>query len=222
MSLLSFPPGLASAVSCCYSACQRTEEAPAVNELMNEQKPQCRVQADERLPRGWHSFPPCGLEYKQLFSCCISVLCLPHSLPLLLLRFSFMSIALPGHIFLPMQHIFGMLLSDSSSSLLFICNSLSPSFCFKNFLLFKEISIWVPLLAFLELSSLQFFPTTLSLLPPTLFMYKAICGTQDPEQQRKPKYCLLISFAYFPAWWLRFWVGGGTARHTPSWSWCVC
>ena len=46
---------------------------------MNEQKPQCRVQASEKQQRGWCSFPYCGLEYKQLFSCHTSMLCLPHT-----------------------------------------------------------------------------------------------------------------------------------------------
>ena len=79
MHLLPLPLGLASPVSGCYSAYQKRDGAPSMEELMNEQKPQCRVQASEKPRRGWCSFPHCGLEYKQLFSCCTSMLCLPHT-----------------------------------------------------------------------------------------------------------------------------------------------
>lgn len=38
---------LASPVGGCYLAYQKTDEVPSVEELMNGQKPQCRVQASE-------------------------------------------------------------------------------------------------------------------------------------------------------------------------------
>ena len=152
MHLLPLLLGLASPVSGCYSAYQKREGAPSMEELMNEQKPQCRVQASEKPRRGWCSFPHCGLEYKQLFSCCTSMLCLPTA-PL-------------GHIFLLMQPILGKPFSNSSSSVLLTYYSFLPSLCFKILLLFSPLGFpfsffWTYLLCSF------FFLTTLSLGPPT-------------------------------------------------------
>lgn len=133
MSSQPLPPGLASSVRCCYSACQRTGEAPAMNELMNEQS----LSAGRRLP---------GSQERLM---CISVvgagtqadvflLCLqappPHapflSFPTPLSGHT----ALLGHLFLPVQHILGKSLRFILISIIYM-QSLSPSLCFKIFLL---------------------------------------------------------------------------------------
>lgn len=155
---------------------------------MSEQKPQCRVQADEKQQGGWHSFPHCGLEYKQLFSCSVCLLCLhthpaSHSSPCLfqvppffLDTFSFLCILFWEFI------LWFLLISSVYMQFLF--------FALRFFYFFFLISTWVPFLTFLELCSFHFFffPTTLSLLIPMLSRRKVVCGPWNPEQQRKLKY----------------------------------
>lgn len=131
MHLLPLPPGLASPVSGCSPTCQKRDEAPSMEELMNEQKPQCGVQAGEKQWRGQHYFLTVGWDANS---------CVPAAFPGAALHTlsssptSFSGSTAPlGHVFLPMQPIFGNSLPDSSSSILFTCSSFSTSLCFKIF-----------------------------------------------------------------------------------------
>lgn len=90
-SSLPLRPGLASPVRCCYSACQRTEEAPAMNELMNEQS----LSVGRRLPGSLGEadihFLGVGWNASRCFPAVSPGSTSTGSLPLLLPHFSFRS-----------------------------------------------------------------------------------------------------------------------------------
>ena len=128
-----------------------------MNELMNAQKPPCRAPADEKRRRACHSFPRCGLQYKQLFSCFVCMLCLPLILP----HFSFRSCCPGIHFSSCAAYIWEVILWFILISLGFTCNS--HLLCFQILTPFLKISTWVLFLTFLEL-----FFTILFQLPPTI------------------------------------------------------
>ena len=119
MSLLPLPPGLASPWVAVTQHASGQEEAPSMNELMNAQKPPCRAPADEKRRRACHSFPRCGLQYKQLFSCFVCMLCLPLILP----HFSFRSCCPGIHFSSCAAYIWEVILWFILISLGFTCNS---------------------------------------------------------------------------------------------------
>ena len=219
MHLLPLLLGLASPVSGCYSAYQKREGAPSMEELMNEQKPQCRVQASEKPRRGWCSFPHCGLEYKQLFSCCTSMLCLPHTpflshpppllfqVPLLLLATFFFWCSLywgnhsPIHPHLSYLHTIPFCLLFALKFFYFFLHLGSPSH-FSGPIFFAV------------------FFSNYSVIRATHLDCIVIHDPGNPEQPRKLKY--LPYFIYIsPCRMTEILNRCGTARHTPSWNCCV-
>lgn len=154
MHLLPLPLALASPVGGCYSAYQKTDEAPSVEELMNGQKPQCRrrlVKAAERLV--CISWLWAGIQ-TAVFPAVLP--CSAFHIP----PFSPSPTSLSGPT-APLGHCRCSLYWGNHSPihphLYYYILSLAVSFLKIPSLFFKIFSTWVPLLIFLVLSSLQFF-----------------------------------------------------------------
>lgn len=91
----------------------------------------------------WAKMPAAVLLGTPHLSCSPTSIRIPHS---------------SGHTLFPLQFIFGKSLpSDSFFFLSFTFSSFSSFFCFQ---ILPPSSIWAPLVTFLELSSLQFPPST--------------------------------------------------------------
>lgn len=113
------------------------------------------------------AFPDCGPEYKQLFSCCTSMLCLPYTPFLSHPPLTSLQVPLPSWPRFSSDAAYTGEPNSSSSVLLIYCSSL-PSLSLKFFFSLKFSPLGFPFSFFWSyLLCSFFFLTTLSLGPPT-------------------------------------------------------